>query len=208
MNAFYQCIALKVLELPSDFVKSSMTSIGQMFLECRSLESLDVTGWDISGLKDLDRTFYNCVSLTDIAGIEMWDTSSVASMVETFKDCASLNIDCTNWDVSQVIDHDGFSDGASAMLIEPVWKDDGIEASSEDEGLAIRDRQRSDIAGNGEQSSPDQGSAEDEFVFDEDARPISQDSLQVASYAKRAVMQLIFRVNLFTGEVYSLGFFR
>lgn len=208
VNAFYQCIALKVLELPSDFVKSSMTSIGQMFLECRSLESLDVTGWDISGLKDLDRAFYNCVSLTDIAGIEMWDTSSVASMVETFKDCASLNIDCTNWDVSQVIDHDGFSDGASAMLIEPVWKDDGIEASSEDEGLAIRDRQRSDIAGNGEQSSPDQGSAEDEFVFDEDARPISQDSLQVASYAKRAVMQLIFRVNLFTGEVYSLGFFR
>ena len=31
-----------------------------MFYECAKLESLDLSGWDTSNVKDMENMFYNC----------------------------------------------------------------------------------------------------------------------------------------------------
>lgn len=203
-NSFYQCSDLVRLSLPRDFVKPSMSSIGQMFLECRSLGSIDASGWDTSGLIDMDRTFYNCVSLREIVGLEGWNVSSVSSMFETFKDCKVLEADCSKWNVASVVVHDGFSNGASSSFVQPVW-----EVASSD--AVLEDGRSEDVEDGSKDEASfglDEQSSGDSFVFDEDAMPLQGGGSKVVSYTKRAVKQLMFTVNLFTGEVYSKGFFR
>ena len=61
-----------------------------MFSNCLSLQSLDLSGWDMSSATDLSWMFYRCLSLQslDLSG---WDMSSTAVFFCMFSDCSSLN---------------------------------------------------------------------------------------------------------------------
>lgn len=120
-NAFYQCSAIQTLKLPANFVKSSMTTIGQMFWECRSITTIDSSDWDTSKLNNLTGLFYNCESLQKVVGIESWNTSSVTEMVDTFHNCYSIVADLRTWNVANVVSNSGFSYAAASTLIEPNW---------------------------------------------------------------------------------------
>jgi len=82
-----------------------------MFINCSSLTSLDVSGFDTSSVTNMSYMFYNCSSLTslDVSG---FDTSSVTAMTSMFQSCTSLTdvIGVENFDI------EGLNDLASFMF--------------------------------------------------------------------------------------------
>ena len=72
---FENCENLVDLKLPKNFITSKVTSIRQMFKGCKSLTSLDLSGWD---------------------------TSNIEHMNDLFKECGIKIIDLSNWDFSNL----------------------------------------------------------------------------------------------------------
>ena len=90
-------------------------SLALMFINCSSLTSLDLTGWDTSSVEDMGHMFSGCSSLTslDLSG---WDTSSATRMTETFAGCVSLSsLDLSGWDTSSVTSMEGMLGGCSSL---------------------------------------------------------------------------------------------
>ena len=81
---------------------SLMTKFNQMFMNCKTLTKLDVSGWNTSNVTDMYSMFYGCSSLQtlDVSG---WDTSKLKYMSSVFFSCKSLTqLDVSNWDTSNV----------------------------------------------------------------------------------------------------------
>lgn len=82
---------------------SGMTYAWQMFSGARSsLTSLNVTGWDVSGITDMNCIFGYLNKLTTL-DLSSWNVSGVTSMEAMFRYCSGLTIlNTTGWDVSHV----------------------------------------------------------------------------------------------------------
>ena len=94
---------------------SSATSMDSMFYGCSSLASLDVSGWDTSSVTSMDSMFFGCSKLSslDASG---WDTSSVTNMFRMFYGCSSLSsLDASGWDTSRVTNMDSMFSGCSSL---------------------------------------------------------------------------------------------
>ena len=95
---------------------SSATSVSWMFSGCSSLVSLDLSDWDTSKVTGMHGMFSNCSRLAslDVSG---WDTSRVADMSMMFYGCSSLtSLDASNWDTSCVTDMASMFSGCSALV--------------------------------------------------------------------------------------------
>jgi surface protein len=57
-----------------------------MFNECKSLEKLDISGWDTSNVTNMSFMFSDCESLKKL-NISNWDTSKVYDMSYMFDNC-------------------------------------------------------------------------------------------------------------------------
>ena len=57
-----------------------------MFMGCSSIESLDLSSWNTSNVKDMRCMFMDCIKLKslDLSG---WDTSNVDFMLNMFTNC-------------------------------------------------------------------------------------------------------------------------
>ena len=100
---FRNCRSLTSLDL-SNFNTSNVTNMGSMFSGCNSLTSLDLSGWNTSNVTDMEQMFQYCNSLTslDLSG---WNTSNVTDMSSMFWDCRSLtSLDLSGWNTSNVTD--------------------------------------------------------------------------------------------------------
>ena len=99
---FEGCVSLKDLKLPKNIVTGKTDQVIGMFAGCRSLVSLDLSDWDVSGIKSLGCLFSGCEKLTSIS-VKSWKTSNIRDMSKTFADCSSLErLDLSGWDISQV----------------------------------------------------------------------------------------------------------
>lgn len=86
----------------STFATSKTTCIRSMFDQCRSLTSLDLSGWDTSNVNDMDEVFESCASLVSI-NVSSWDVSNVVDMHSMFAYCTSLvSLDISDWNTSSV----------------------------------------------------------------------------------------------------------
>ena len=56
---FASCMSLESLDL-SGWNVSNVEKMFRMFQDCRKLKSLDLSGWDTSNVKDMCYMFYNC----------------------------------------------------------------------------------------------------------------------------------------------------
>lgn len=120
MNSyFYQCRKLtEIVGLDTwDFTGLYKLDISGMFDSCLSLTSIDVTGWNMSGITSFSGMFKNCSSLASIIGIENWDTSNVTNISDMFNGCANLvNVDfLTNWNVNKVKNIAGMFQGCKKI---------------------------------------------------------------------------------------------
>lgn len=85
---------------------STCTNMSFMFSGCSNLTSLDLSGWDVSKASDMNMTFHGC---------------------------KNLSVDCSSWNVSNVIYHTMFSDNAPGVVLPLAWQtssDEGGEDSA------------------------------------------------------------------------------
>lgn len=63
--------------------------------------------------------FYECRSLVNI-DISNFDTSNCKNMSYMFFDCSQLTIDCSKWNISNIITHNYFNSSAPNVKA-PIW---------------------------------------------------------------------------------------
>jgi len=72
--------------------------MSEMFRNCLSLTTLDVSNWDVSNATDMSFMFYNCSSLVSL-DVYNWDVSNATDMSYMFIGCSSLiSLNLLNWD--------------------------------------------------------------------------------------------------------------
>ena len=93
----------------SGFDTSGLTSMASMFDGCPSLESLDISGFDTSSVEDMRSMFEGCSSLKslDVSGFD-----GARDMSYMFKGCSSL----TSLDVSGFISNSSTDDSREYMF--------------------------------------------------------------------------------------------
>ena len=83
---------------------SNVTDLNSTFLDCTYLSSLFTNNWNVSNVTDMSSTFMNCSSLTTLY-VSGWNTGSVTSLNSTFSGCLNLtSLPVSSWDVSNVTD--------------------------------------------------------------------------------------------------------
>ncbi len=83
------------------------------------IESIDVTGWDLSKTTDISGIFGDSRSLKTIIGMNTWNTSKVTYYQNMFGNCESLTeVNMDNWDLSRTESSNpggGMFSGATAI---------------------------------------------------------------------------------------------
>ena len=84
---------------------SNATDISGMFEACQRLQTLTgLNTWDTKNVTNMGNMFYNCLSLTSL-DLSSFDTSKVTDMIMMFSYCSKLEIlDISNFDMSNVTD--------------------------------------------------------------------------------------------------------
>ena len=112
---FSGMINLKSIENIEYFNTSSVKYMNNMFFNCSSLTSLDVSGFNTSKVVDMDGMFYNCSSLTklDVSG---FNTSIVSYMSRMFYGCGRIkSLDVSGFNTSRVEYMNSMFRGCSAL---------------------------------------------------------------------------------------------
>ena len=116
-NMFSSCRSLTSLDL-SGFDTSSVTSMYRMFYVCNDLISLDLSSFDTAAVTNMGSMFDNCDTLTslDLSGFDMAAVTSVGGM---FFGCDNLtSLDLSGFDTSAVTNIKSmFANCASLRLI-------------------------------------------------------------------------------------------
>lgn len=113
-SMFENCRMLENVDV-SEWNISNVTSIARTFVFCTSLKELDVSKWDTSNVTSLRFTFYNCTSLTKPLDVSKWDTSKVTDLYNTFASQSGDTLDVSKWDVSNVTNMQSVFYGCSAV---------------------------------------------------------------------------------------------
>ena len=129
-NMFSSCGSLRSLNL-DNWDLSELISYGRMFSSANSLEKvlarnwvipqrpvtlwceesqlcadnieIDVSGWDLSNVKNLSRLFGNS-NAKEIKWLDTWNTSNITWMYYMFGNCKLTWLDLSSWDTSNVTD--------------------------------------------------------------------------------------------------------
>lgn len=107
-STFSGCSNLKSVE----FGVNKLLSFNSTFLNCSSLKRVDIKGFDVSGIENMNKLFEGCVALTELILPDDFNTSKVKTMRAMFKDCGNLTLDCSEWDTTSVTDITSFNEGA------------------------------------------------------------------------------------------------
>ena len=83
-----------------------LTTLADMFRDCRNLVSVDTTGWVTSKVTNMAGMFNGCSALTSL-DVSNFDTSMVTNMANMFFNCSGItSLDLSGWDTSSVTSMD------------------------------------------------------------------------------------------------------
>ena len=100
-DMFINCVTLKTLDV-SNLNTTNITDMDSMFHACPNLTSLNLSNFDTSKVTDMNDMFYSCAGLTSL-DLSSFDTSNVTNMRSMFSYCDRLtNLDLSNFDTSKV----------------------------------------------------------------------------------------------------------
>ena len=100
-DMFGDCPSLISLDL-SNFNTSKVTDMRWMFGGCPSLKSLDLSNFNTYKVTDMYGMFNGCSSLISL-DLSNFNTSKLTSVVQMFNECSSLtSLDLSNWNTSKV----------------------------------------------------------------------------------------------------------
>lgn len=101
---FCQCHNLVEIEGIDNLNTSDVTSMENMFYECNSLTSLDVSKFETSNVTNMSGMFSNCSSLTSL-DVSKFNTSNVINMNQMFWCCSSIAcLDVSKFNTTNVED--------------------------------------------------------------------------------------------------------
>ena len=101
---FSQCKNLKNIIGIENLDVSNLKNANFMFNSCESLVELDLTNWNPISLENMSNMFYNCSNLKIIKNIENWQLPNIMDVSYMFYYCAKLDVDLSNWDLSNIKD--------------------------------------------------------------------------------------------------------
>lgn len=102
IDAFRGCSSLTAVsatDIPN-FSAASFSCL-RMFEDCTFLNSIDVSGWDMSTTTLIASMFNQCYTLTSI-DVSNWNTSLVSIASNTFRNCFNLKADFSGLDIAAV----------------------------------------------------------------------------------------------------------
>ncbi|MBR2674263.1 MAG: BspA family leucine-rich repeat surface protein, partial [Mogibacterium sp.] len=114
---FWGDINLKSVNV-SKMITSNATVVSRVFRDCKKLETLDCSSWDLSNVLHPYEIFYGCHSLTSVGDLSKWNIGSKATSISyLFDNCRSLETltGYENWDVSNVQNFTGVFRGCYAL---------------------------------------------------------------------------------------------
>ncbi len=106
---------VKSIVFQNNFRTCNVKNMSSMFYGCKSLEKLDLSGFDTKNVKDMDHMFAWCESLSelDLSGV---DTKNVENMSSMFAWCESLSeLDLSGFDTKNVKDMSSMFDWCGSL---------------------------------------------------------------------------------------------
>lgn len=95
-NLFFECLSLQSLNL-TQWNTSKITNLAGTFSSCYSLISLKLSNWNVENVTTLNSTFSNCWSLEEL-NLHNWHPIKVTHFGATFNSCYNLKkLDISNW---------------------------------------------------------------------------------------------------------------
>ena len=104
---FYWCDKLKQVEGIKNLNTKEVTDMVDMFCDCQSLSSLDVSGFNTGKVTDMSGMFFECISLK-LLDVAKFNTANVKSMRYMFYSCHNLDLlNVTNFNTANVTNMQG-----------------------------------------------------------------------------------------------------
>ena len=103
-DMFLECENIKKIIGIENLDVSKLQSANAMFYGCQNLVELDLTNWNPMSLQRAPYMFYNCSNLKIIKNIENWQLPNIKSVRQMFYKCAKLDVDLSNWDLTNIKD--------------------------------------------------------------------------------------------------------
>ena len=104
---FYWCEKLNQVEGIKNLNTKEVTNMVDMFCDCRSLSSLDVSGFNTGKVTDMSGMFFECISLK-LLDVAKFNTANVKSMRYMFYSCHNLDLlNVTNFNTANVTNMQG-----------------------------------------------------------------------------------------------------
>ena len=104
---FYWCEKLNQVEGIKNLNTKEVTDMVDMFCDCRSLSSLDVSGFNTGNVTDMSGMFFECISLK-LLDVAKFNTANVKSMSNMFYRCYNLDLlNVTNFNTANVTNMQG-----------------------------------------------------------------------------------------------------
>lgn len=98
-GSFGKCDRVKRIVSNTPIVTAAVTSTAYMFKDCRSLLSLDCTGWDFSNVTAANTMFSACNALQEVKGLQF--SNKLTTLANAFTNCVSLKeLDLSTSDLS------------------------------------------------------------------------------------------------------------
>lgn len=103
MSSFFKSLSnLACIENIDYIDMSTCTNIANMFFGCYKLESLDLSGWDVSNVKDMSHAFDSMSICTSLGDLSNWNVTNVESFQNLFNGDQKLEYygDISKWNIS------------------------------------------------------------------------------------------------------------
>ena len=118
---FTDYVNLESIDFGGCFDTSGVTSMNGMFLNCRKLETVDLSCFDTSAVQDMSFLFAGCTSLKEV-NLSSFDTGNVQSMTQMFAGAEALtNVDIPNLSTESLEEAQDFMEAGCTLNGLP-WK--------------------------------------------------------------------------------------
>ena len=102
---FFDFSGLEAISYAEKLNTSNVQDMSRMFVNCSSLTTLNLSGWDTGEVTDMSSMFDGCVSLTAL-NISGWDTGELTNTQGMFENCVNLKFIYVGagWSTTKVTD--------------------------------------------------------------------------------------------------------
>ena len=112
---FDEQTSLTSIEGISNLNTSEVTSMKQMFYNCKKLTSLDLSSFNTEKATDMTEMFVNCIGLTSL-NLSSFNTTQVTFMSGMFRGCSGLSsLNLSSFNTAQVTNMNGMFKGCNGL---------------------------------------------------------------------------------------------